>query len=601
MASPFEPDHWERVAAELRALRDAQQEAWGTLDNATLGRYLADEVSGEERRQIEQALDNLPELRKVTDLVRDVLIEFEPVSVPAPAVLPFSPQPTPQQPARRKFWGRAFQQRAVLAAAACLLLALGLSLHGLHSTAPESAAPVPPGRAAALPRHLALKTNTSQIRPLQFSRLRTASVRAPDGAQLEQQVAGLEKQGKLEEALVEAERLLAVAEKSPRDDVPQYAAVLNRVGQLYQQQGQLAKAEPVFRQAYGICQARLGADHPETVLSVNNLANSYQLALNYTPADNPHVPPAIAALSSSDKTTPSSKDVALLRKAEERARLEAPVVTSRVMRQSAREVKEVVVPVLTRALRQAGTPRERLAYIQALGRLGPAARDAVPALAQTLEKAVEPAERLAVIQVLGLMGPSADNALPLLAEALKSPAPMVRRSAAAALLQCGPQGLTVLNDLVARGDPEQKAEAKRALFESLTYESCCSGLKDTCYLFSPRTMNETQLALTTLARNRGVAIYAETTASRDDKVASAREKQARDLLLTSEGIYFLICKEPPHVELQVSEKLRQLGFTVQHQKELRDLIEKHLKNRDYDTALREGVRYLDQFAQARKK
>ncbi len=89
MASDAESEsHWERVAAELRACREAQQRAWGDIDNTTLGRYLSDEVTSEERRQIEGALDELPELRKLTELVRDVL--GEPAAVPyGPAILPF--------------------------------------------------------------------------------------------------------------------------------------------------------------------------------------------------------------------------------------------------------------------------------------------------------------------------------------------------------------------------------------------------------------------------------------------------------------------------------------------------------------------------------
>jgi hypothetical protein len=105
MASDVNAENqWERVAAELRACREAQQRAWGDLDDALLGRYLAGEVDPEERRQIESALQELPELRKLTELVRDVLGEFdlaadEPASSPqavpyGPATLPFLQHPT---------------------------------------------------------------------------------------------------------------------------------------------------------------------------------------------------------------------------------------------------------------------------------------------------------------------------------------------------------------------------------------------------------------------------------------------------------------------------------------------------------------------------
>jgi hypothetical protein len=127
---------WDRVAAELRACREAQRRAWGDIDNTTLGRFLAGEVTAEEQQQIENALDTLPELRKLTDLVREVLAEPE-TAVPSPAPVLYDPAivpfPQPQSQARtiipsgewktagpshqRKRWFRdpRFQQRAGLA------------------------------------------------------------------------------------------------------------------------------------------------------------------------------------------------------------------------------------------------------------------------------------------------------------------------------------------------------------------------------------------------------------------------------------------------------------------------------------------------------
>src|SRR5205085_2588820 len=84
MPTEREPDgQWDRVASELRAYREAQQRAWGDIDNATLGRYLANEADGAERQRVEHALEELPELRRLTDLVRDVLAGAAPVGVPA--------------------------------------------------------------------------------------------------------------------------------------------------------------------------------------------------------------------------------------------------------------------------------------------------------------------------------------------------------------------------------------------------------------------------------------------------------------------------------------------------------------------------------------
>src|SRR5437764_599908 len=103
MADPFATDvPWERVASELRACREAQRRAWGDIDNTTLGRYLAGEASAEERRRVEEALRELPELRRLTDLVRDVL-DVEPAVEPEPLVPESVPVllPFPRRRARR--------------------------------------------------------------------------------------------------------------------------------------------------------------------------------------------------------------------------------------------------------------------------------------------------------------------------------------------------------------------------------------------------------------------------------------------------------------------------------------------------------------------
>src|SRR5689334_21186455 len=84
------PDGWERVANELRACKESQRRAWGDIDDVTIGRYLAGEASAGEQARVESAREELPELRKLTDLLRDVLGELEPVRLgaePAPRVL----------------------------------------------------------------------------------------------------------------------------------------------------------------------------------------------------------------------------------------------------------------------------------------------------------------------------------------------------------------------------------------------------------------------------------------------------------------------------------------------------------------------------------
>src|SRR5260370_41297705 len=82
------PAQWDVLTAELRSYREQQKQTWGELDNALIGRYLAGEVTDDERRAVETALKDHPELRKLTDLVLDALNEFQPSSFEPPASLP---------------------------------------------------------------------------------------------------------------------------------------------------------------------------------------------------------------------------------------------------------------------------------------------------------------------------------------------------------------------------------------------------------------------------------------------------------------------------------------------------------------------------------
>jgi hypothetical protein len=72
-AMPDAVGSWERAAGDLRACRAAQRLAWGALDDAVLGRYAGGEAAESERRQVEPALREHPQLRELLDLVTDSL------------------------------------------------------------------------------------------------------------------------------------------------------------------------------------------------------------------------------------------------------------------------------------------------------------------------------------------------------------------------------------------------------------------------------------------------------------------------------------------------------------------------------------------------
>ena len=91
MSSVMDPaEGWERVAAELRACKESQQQAWATWTTPPWAATWPAGLSGDEHRQLEATLAELPELRKLTDLVQDVLRDLGPIEE-----LPPIPFPTP--------------------------------------------------------------------------------------------------------------------------------------------------------------------------------------------------------------------------------------------------------------------------------------------------------------------------------------------------------------------------------------------------------------------------------------------------------------------------------------------------------------------------
>jgi hypothetical protein len=127
---------WDLIAEELRSCRESQRAAWGDVDNATLGRYLAGEASEQERAAVEAAQRDHPELQVLTDLVFSVLDDKTPaVSAPEPTLLKFTQRPT--RPRRSV----AFRQRVALLAA-CLFIGVGLTALGSFNWLTTTGSPV---------------------------------------------------------------------------------------------------------------------------------------------------------------------------------------------------------------------------------------------------------------------------------------------------------------------------------------------------------------------------------------------------------------------------------------------------------------------------
>jgi hypothetical protein len=606
MSSDSNAGAWDRVAAELRACREAQQRAWGDLDNATLGRYLAGEVTSDERRRVESALGELPELRKLMNLVGDVLNEFEPTAAPAPVV----PEPMvlslPARPKRRLFRSR-LQQWSVLAAAACLLLTLGLLLartFGPSSSIPSGesvaqVAPKPQPEADSLPGSALGRERESETRFLGTgSPPPTAPLPGPPSqkvisdrellqlAQVDRSAEDLEKQGRRREA---------------QQLVEHTADEVNRVALRLQQEGDLVQAEPLLLGTHSLCCKRLGPDHPQTQRSRSNLVLTYQVALNAPAQDgtkpDPRAPGSVPALRGQiplpgENLYGHAKTPAPGHFARAKAEVQKAADTLRLClyRRSARQLRTTVVPVLTEALKLAASPQDRESLAATLGHLGPAARDAVPLLAECLRKSTDTHEQQVILIALGQMGPSAREAVPALVESLRNRDAETRRCAVEAIVRLGPAARGAVPILNKRA--EDKDEVAQEVLRRLEGYECRIGVCDDCDCFSVQALGESLRRIHTLAESSGVEVLVETTPT----LAADRKSDDRARELGVRGVYVLMGRDIPAVQVSLSQALQKQGLSADR---VRAAVEPRLKDGDFDQALIEGVREVDRFKHTR--
>jgi tetratricopeptide (TPR) repeat protein len=100
------------------------------------------------------------------------------------------------------------------------------------------------------------------------------------------------------EALPLYERALAIREKALGAEHPWTATSLNNLAALYKAQGEYGKAEPLYERALAITEKALGAEHPSTAVSLNNLAGLYYRQRDYAKA----APLYVRALAIREKT-----------------------------------------------------------------------------------------------------------------------------------------------------------------------------------------------------------------------------------------------------------------------------------------------------------
>jgi hypothetical protein len=427
----------------------------------------------------------------------------------------------------------------------------------------------------------------------------------------------------------------SVARSKRLEKHPRYASSLNRVGVLYTECGELARAEKPFNKAHAICRQALGPNHPATVQTRRNLALLYRTALN-TPAPRPAVlsyvgkpgtlPPAayfwepsssdlVESVGEGSGVVPVDEAVSVSAKVIEAnpyapaaapkgyyskstapgkesraipppapAQLSAWLLHERIISQPPAQVKSAIVPVLVAALREASKPEERAAFARALGELGPAAGTALPALTRCLKNAKAPAERRAILLALGQLGPAARSAVPLMLAALRSDCVESCRCAAAALVNLGPVARTALGkQMAARGEKGLVQE----VFTRLQGQDGRIGIADAGECFSTRVLRLSLRDIHSLARKDKLEVMIETVPALD---SGAQQRVTRRVSeMGARGVYVLVARDGSAARVEVGAGLRRQGLTPE---KVTACVQPRFRNKEYDRALVKTVRLI---------
>ncbi|HZS06465.1 MAG TPA: CHAT domain-containing tetratricopeptide repeat protein [Blastocatellia bacterium] len=106
-----------------------------------------------------------------------------------------------------------------------------------------------------------------------------------EAGRLNAEVLRLINEGRYDEAIPIAQRVLTTLERVLGPQHPHVATSLNNLALLYKSKGEYARAEPLYLRALSIREKTLGAQHPEVAISLNNLAALYDTAGYYAKAE----------------------------------------------------------------------------------------------------------------------------------------------------------------------------------------------------------------------------------------------------------------------------------------------------------------------------
>ena len=104
-------------------------------------------------------------------------------------------------------------------------------------------------------------------------------------AALQAKIEQLYRQGKYADAVPLTQRLLVIYENLRGAEDPNFVAALNNLAFLYYYQGRYTDAEPLFKRSLAIHEKAVGPDHPDVAKALHGLAALYKSQGRYADAE----------------------------------------------------------------------------------------------------------------------------------------------------------------------------------------------------------------------------------------------------------------------------------------------------------------------------
>jgi uncharacterized membrane protein YgcG len=132
-----------------------------------------------------------------------------------------------------------------------------------------------------------------------------------------------------------------------------------------------------------------------------------------------------------------------------------------------------------------------------------------------------------------------------------------------------------------------------------------NGVRDEVHFFSPAAIDQANQIIQQIDEKRGKDLLIETVPQISPDMKSQFDQQGKNQFFEQwartraqsqgvNGVYVLICKDPPHIQVEVGNKTRQKLFTMADRDRMLQILISAFRGKQYDQGLLEAARLVQQ-------